>query len=343
MTLESRVRVTLLALVRNCVLHLHTHVHSHFVLSASTGEDLLDVLLSSKLPNGDPLPREFVEEEALNLIAAGAETTSNGTSWLLWCLLTHPDSMQRCVDEVLTALGPDGHVDADTLRQLNYLEACIYEALRLYPPAMAVPKYATADHELPINQDKNFHRGDNRQRLPSQSNKLKIQAGTTVLISVLQVHHNADLWPDPDAFKPSRWLDESSSDASKSLDSGFAFLAFSAGPRKCLGKNFAILEMKIIIALLLHRFTLSISSFHHQLGEQVPQQRFDSNGNPLMIEQRMFQYPEDFARPVQAHTVTRMMKIGCAVQIRRRSIMQPSVSHASSSKVHKPVGVIEEI
>lgn len=110
------------------------------------------------------------------------------------------------------------------------MEAVIDETLRMYPPAQRIEREVTNDIDY---------------------NGLKLKKGQVVMVPIYALHHDTDLYPEPERFKPERFLKESFE--CKSRDS-MAFLPFGGGPRGCLGMRFAMIETKILLAAVLAKF-----------------------------------------------------------------------------------------
>ncbi|XP_012519080.1 PREDICTED: phylloquinone omega-hydroxylase CYP4F11-like, partial [Propithecus coquereli] len=133
------------------------------------------------------------------------------------------DSLQKCVFSF------DSHCQEDDLAQLPFLTMCIKESLRLHPAVPVISRRCTQDIVLP----------DGRV----------IPKGVICVISIFGTHHNPAVWPDPEVYDPSRFDPENVKERSP-----LAFVPFSAGPRNCIGQNFAMTEMKVVLALTLLRF-----------------------------------------------------------------------------------------
>eukprot|EP01006_Ploeotia_vitrea_P055776 TRINITY_DN68031_c6_g17_i1.p1 TRINITY_DN68031_c6_g17~~TRINITY_DN68031_c6_g17_i1.p1 ORF type:complete len:517 (+),score=77.13 TRINITY_DN68031_c6_g17_i1:53-1603(+) len=192
-------------------------------------DDLLSRFLQCKLEDGSPLPPKLLSDIILNLIIAGRDTTACTLSWLFYRLCEHPEVQEKLIaeiDEVLQGAQPD-YVN---LKQLKYLNGVVYEVLRLHPPVPRDTKIATQDDVLPDGT--------------------RVTRGTPIIFFVWGMGRDADLWPDPLAFKPERWMD---SEAVSQYD----FPVFQGGPRICLGKEMALLEAKTLAAMLLQNFTVT--------------------------------------------------------------------------------------
>ncbi|KAM7350274.1 uncharacterized protein ACRADG_008889 [Cochliomyia hominivorax] len=190
---------------------------------------LLDVLLQSNV-DGVPLSNEDIREEVDTFMFEGHDTTTSGISFALCLISRHPQVQQNIFEEILQVLGSDKErpVTLRDLGELKYLECVIKECLRLYPPVPIIGRYFTEDVNI---------RGK------------MIPAGTNYTVGIFVSLRDPIYFPDPDAFKPERFLEESKMHP-------YAYIPFSAGPRNCIGQKFAILEMKSTISKILRHFEL---------------------------------------------------------------------------------------
>uniref|UniRef100_UPI002869B303 cytochrome P450 n=1 Tax=Deinococcus sp. TaxID=47478 RepID=UPI002869B303 len=192
------------------------------------GHDLLGLLLAARDEDGGGLSDTEIRNEVMTLFLAGHETTANLLTFLLLEFARHPDMQARARAEVRAVLGTRDP-DAADARNLPYVNACIQEALRLYPPAWIVPRQSTepvtvAGYELP--------------------------AGTNVSVNIFLLQRNPLDWPHPDVFDPQRWLP-----GTRTPD---AFMPFGAGARMCIGNHLALLEATLITALLLRDLAFDV-------------------------------------------------------------------------------------
>ncbi|KAH1183159.1 hypothetical protein KIL84_004651 [Mauremys mutica] len=137
------------------------------------------------------------------------------------------DSLQKCI------FSYNSNCQEEDLSQMPFSTMCIKESLRLHPPITAVSRRCTKDIKLP----------DGRV-LPK---------GNVCLISIYGTHHNPAVWPEPQVYNPHRFHPENSKNKPP-----LAFMPFSAGPRNCIGQNFAMAEMKVVLALTLLRFAVRL-------------------------------------------------------------------------------------
>jgi cytochrome P450 len=198
---------------------------------AGAPRDLLD-LLSYDHETGAPVPDTRLADQVGTMIAAGHATTAVALFWSLFLVASVPDVQERLVAEVAPLdLSPENAADA--LSQLPYSRATVSEALRLYPPAYSIVRVA--------------RRADDAAGVP-------VPAGTVVQISPWVLHHHRQLWTDPDAFDPARFL------PGAPIPDRFAYLPFGAGPRVCIGAQFALTEAVLVLARLVQAFAITRTS-----------------------------------------------------------------------------------
>uniref|UniRef100_A0A8C5QX98 Tc1-like transposase DDE domain-containing protein n=1 Tax=Leptobrachium leishanense TaxID=445787 RepID=A0A8C5QX98_9ANUR len=193
--------------------------------------DFLDILLCAKDEKGRGLSDEDLRAEVDTFMFEGHDTTMSGISWILYCLAKHPEHQKRCREEIQELLGKRDSMEWEDLNKIPYTTMCIKEGLRLYPPVPIVSR----ELSKPIT----FYDG---RSLP---------AGTITTLNMYCIHRNSSVWKEPEVFDPLRFSPENSNRHSH------AHVPFAAGPRNCIGQNFAINEMKVAVALTVNRFELS--------------------------------------------------------------------------------------
>lgn len=193
------------------------------------GDDLLSTLLAARDEDGNAMTDAQLKHETLTLMFAGHETTALALSWTFYLLAHHPDVRTRVENEVDTVLA-GRPPRLEDLNQLPYTLQVIKETMRLYPPAPVIGRMAQHDVELA---------------------SYTIPAGTLVVCSIYGIHHRADLWEEPDAFRPERFA------ADREIPPG-AYIPFAMGPRICIGNHFALMEAHLILADLIQRARLDL-------------------------------------------------------------------------------------
>jgi cytochrome P450 len=204
--------------------------------SAGAPRDLFDLMANAQDPeSGDIFPPDRLADEVATMIAAGHETTGLALFWSLYLLAGAPDTQERVAAEVgALDLGPDNAAEA--LPQLVYTRAVVHETMRLYPPVYTLARLAIA--------------ADN-------AGGISVSPGAMVLIAPWVLHRHRRLWPQPETFEPDRFL------PGKPLPDRFAYLPFGAGPRVCIGAQFALTEAALVLATM-------IQAFHIERSDDAP-------------------------------------------------------------------------
>jgi cytochrome P450 len=185
-------------------------------------DDLLDMLLDARYEdNGEPMHVDQVIDEILILLIAGHETTANALAWSLYLLATHEEELKK-----VRKASPNLSVEECVAS--SELNAVIKESMRLYPPAWISDRVALGDDQY---QDFSF---------PNDS---------IIIVFYYGLHRDKKHWKDPNLFQPSRFY-KTSLDKEKIK----AFFPFGAGPRLCIGNNFAMAEMVIFLQSVIQRF-----------------------------------------------------------------------------------------
>lgn len=201
--------------------------------SGSKRDDLLQMLLDARYEDsGEPMDDQQLLEELVVLFVAGHETTANALSWTLYLLSQHPESAEEIRAEADRVLNGSSSPSLAQLRDAQYLTQVLEESMRLYPPAWITDRIALADDEIegcPIPKD------------------------TVIVPFIYGIHHHPDLWDQPELFRPERFQAEA-----RKHRPAYAYLPFGGGPRMCIGNNFALIEMQLVIAEWLRRFSFQL-------------------------------------------------------------------------------------
>ena len=182
---------------------------------AGEHDDVLSVLLEARHDDGAPMSDEELRDELVTVLGAGHETTATGLAWAMERLLRTPAALARLRESV--AAGED-----------EYLEATIKETLRARPVIVDVGRKLTS---------------------PLRIAGYELPAGTFVVPAIAALHYREDLFPEPEAFRPERFL-EGKADS-------YAWIPFGGGVRRCIGAAFAEYEMRIVLRAFLERAELS--------------------------------------------------------------------------------------
>ncbi|KAL0062613.1 hypothetical protein AAF712_010547 [Marasmius tenuissimus] len=180
-----------------------------------------------------------VASDSALAIVAGSDTTSTAMTNLFWCLMAHPTvykQLQEEVDREYPA-GIDPLVDTSRFGNMKFLNACLNESLRLFPP-------------VPTNGPRVVTEGSGGRVISGHF----IPEGTQVLVPPYVVHRSPENFsPSPDAFVPHRWVSDTR-DARERIQRADAFIPFSYGPTNCVGKNLARLEILMVVTMLVQKF-----------------------------------------------------------------------------------------
>ncbi|XAR70280.1 Unspecific monooxygenase [Bertholletia excelsa] len=221
------------------------------LLSQSQGGTPHDDLLSRFMKKKESYTDEFLQNVVLNFILAGRDTSSVALSWFFWLVILNPRVEEKILIELCTVLMETRGNDTtkwledplvfEEVDRLIYLKAALSETLRLYPSVPEDSKHVIADDVLP---DGTF-----------------VPAGSAITYSIYSTGRMKFTWGDDCLeFRPERWLSE---DGKKfEVQDSFKFVSFNAGPRICLGKDLAYLQMKTIAASVLLRHRLAVAPGH---------------------------------------------------------------------------------
>jgi cytochrome P450 len=186
------------------------------------------MLLAARDEDGSALSDRQVRDEAMTILLAGHETTANVLTWALYLLSLYNTAREKLLDELSTVLVGRAPTVED-LAHLPYLKMVINETLRLYPPAWVLLRQASETVEI---------------------DGTRVAAGDVIWLSQWVMHRMPEYFPDPETFMPERFDPQHGMKHPQ-----FAFFPFGGGPRLCLGKMFASMEARIVLAILLQHYT----------------------------------------------------------------------------------------
>lgn len=188
--------------------------------------DILNLLMSARDVTGDALTDLELRDELMTLLAAGHETTATALTWAIYWIHKFPQVRERLLDE-FRPLNPKDHV---ALSRLPYLNAVCCETLRIHPVGMLTfPRVTTATVDV---------------------TGYSLKPGTVVVGSIYLTHRRKEIYPDPEQFRPERFLER--------RFSSYEYVPFGGGARRCIGMAFAQFEMKLVIKKILSRIELAL-------------------------------------------------------------------------------------
>ncbi len=202
--------------------------------SGDAPQDMLDLLLAARDDSGRGLSPVEVRDQIVTFIVAGHETVASALSWA-WALLAEYPDVQRALQEESDAVLGGRAVTFADYGRLPYARAVLDEVMRLYPPAWLVTRRSLSDDVLGGRD---------------------IPEGAILILSPWLLHRHPAVWRDPERFDPTRFLDGSADRT--------AFIPFGAGPRQCIGRDFAYVEGVLILAALAGRFQVSYPDGGHR-------------------------------------------------------------------------------
>ncbi|XP_041359775.1 cytochrome P450 3A8-like [Gigantopelta aegis] len=178
------------------------------------------------------LTDDEINAQALLFFLAGYDTSSTTLSLVVYNLATHPDVQDKLLAEIDELL-PEDQPNYDNISKLEYLDMCVSETLRIYPPGLRADRTALQDTEI---------------------NGVKIPKGLTVAIPIYAIHHDPERWENPEEFDPERFSPEN-----KSKHGPFDYLPFGNGPRSCIGMRLAVLAIKVTLVRVFQKYRFTAS------------------------------------------------------------------------------------
>lgn len=199
----------------------------------------LDLLLESA-ENGALISDEEIKNQVDTIMFEGHDTTAAGSSFFLSMMGVHQHIQDKVIQELDDIFGDSDRPATfqDTL-EMKYLERCLMETLRMYPPVPIIARSLKQDLKL-------------------ASSDLIVPAGATITVATFKLHRLESIYPNPDVFDPDNFLPEKQANRHY-----YAFVPFSAGPRSCVGRKYAMLKLKIILSTILRNFRV-----HSDLKEE---------------------------------------------------------------------------
>nr|QRY28566.1 cytochrome P450 CYP6CY6 [Sitobion avenae] len=190
-----------------------------------------DLVLNTDLPKHEKFTESQIVANAFIMFAAGFETVSSAVSYCLYELALNKSIQDRVREEIQLKLSKnDGQINHEFLMELHYLDMVIAEILRKYPPLVFLMRKATQTYQIP-------------------NDSLTIEKDQRIIIPVYAIHHDSKYYPEPEKFIPERFSAEE-----KAKRPNGTYMPFGDGPRTCIGKRFAEVEMKLALVEMLTKF-----------------------------------------------------------------------------------------
>ena len=169
-------------------------------------------------------------------------------TWAMYVLMTNDKVLQACQEEVDRVLPNGTELTNEHLNQMPVCEAVLQETLRLYPPAPFIARRCVREHYI----------GSEGQR------QILVPVGAELTVNTYILHRREEYWPRANEFDYTRWMRDPVTDRKPKLAHPFCYLPFAAGPRNCIGQNFALLEARVMLALLVQR-----CNFEMEPGQKI--------------------------------------------------------------------------
>ena len=196
-------------------------------------DDLLSMLMDVRDEDtGEGMSNQQLRDEVMTIFIAGHETTAKALTWAFYTLAKNPAVEEKLFEEVSRVL-QGRPVGFDDLKNLTYTRQVIDETMRIYPPAWIIGRKNIVDDEI---------------------GGYKIPAGTNCLIPTICLHRSPQFWDEPEVFNPDRFAPEKVKEQKR-----FTYFPFGGGPRLCIGNNFALMEMQVVLASIIQKYHLIFS------------------------------------------------------------------------------------
>jgi len=220
-------------------------------------QDMLSLMMQARYDDGTPMSPQELRDELMTLLMAGHETSATIAAWVVYHLCQHPESLGK-VREEIAAHSVDGAVPLTKLNDLKFLDAVVKETMRITPVFSLVARVL---------------------KEPRTFGSTTYPANVILSPNIYGTHHRADLWGDPEVFRPERFLEERAS--------AFHYFPFGGGIRKCIGMSFAYYEMKIFVSEAVRRMRFSTKPGYRAKVVRRTNTLAPSQGVPIIVESRL--------------------------------------------------------
>ncbi|CAE6510479.1 unnamed protein product [Rhizoctonia solani] len=228
------------------------------------GDTLLDHLIG--FTQGKCIYESVIRDEIINILVAARDTTATTLTFAVYILAENPGIMARLRQEIIGRLGTSNLPTPDDFKEMKYLRAVLNETLRLFPAVPVNLRTAAKSTVLKVNGKQYYVPSGTRYGRVPAAFSLLTMFQLSMTWSTLRMHRRKDLWgPDADEFDPERWLDERLK--KYVTPNPFIFLPFNAGPRICIGQQFAYNEASFFLCRLLQQVeSIELAPEAHPVG-----------------------------------------------------------------------------
>ncbi|XP_069950512.1 cytochrome P450 9e2 [Cherax quadricarinatus] len=217
-----------------------TSIKSNTTRETSTTDNLSGIDSLCVIPSKQVLTDESIVAQSVLFLLAAFDTTASTIAFASFLLAKYPVHQQRLRQELQQMVQEHGDVTYQGIMEATFLDACIMESLRLYPPAVFGSRVCNKTYKIP-------------------GTKVVLRPGDLVTIPFWSLHHDPRYWPEPEVFLPDRFLPEN-----KTNITSFTHMPFGMGPRNCIGMRFALMKVKVALAKLLLKAEIHLRSGHEE-------------------------------------------------------------------------------
>ncbi|XP_047493181.1 cytochrome P450 3A24-like [Penaeus chinensis] len=221
--------------------------------------DFLDLLLEAEVSTGDAegvtamqddntpsKPKQTLDEltiisQSVLFLVAGYDTTASTLAFASILLAKHPEIQQRLRQEISEIVEEHGDITYQGIMEAKYLDACVMETLRMYPPGLFLERKCVKEYKIP-------------------GTDVTIEPGVIVTTPIFNIHRDPKYWPEPEEFRPERFLPEN-----KANITNLTHIPFGMGPRNCLAMRFALMEAKVGLAKMLLATDIKVAPGHDEI------------------------------------------------------------------------------
>ncbi|KAK9501866.1 hypothetical protein O3M35_012513 [Rhynocoris fuscipes] len=225
------------------------------IQTKDASDDYLEIDTSNYKTQTFEISDDIVMAQAFTFLTAGFEASAIALTYCLYELAKHPKIMAKVRDEIKQHAKDEESLTYDAVRDMTYLEQCVKETLRKYPPAPMLFRVCTKEYALP--------------------NGFIIPKGQTLMVPVKAVHYNPEIYPEPNEFQPERF------DPDRVIPS-CAYLPFGNGPRMCIAMRFIMVQLKYAVAKLLQKYEFKVSP------KTIEPLTFDPRNFMIMPKQKVY-------------------------------------------------------